>query len=90
MKKYETTLGTVVWSELAMHVESVPDPVPLDAPGDWKMIGSVPLELRDSRQVILWFWEAPIVTPAQHCGRKVDGCLLEQRCTCSCMKCEEK
>lgn len=55
MKKYATTQGGVGWSELATCVESIPDPVPPDTAGDWKMIGSVALELRNSCQTILWF-----------------------------------
>lgn len=90
LKKYATTQGQVSWSDTALFVESVPDPVPPDGSDDWKMVGSVALELRNSYQLILWFWEAPADPPAlePHCGRKAHGCYAEQYCGCTCSRCE--
>lgn len=87
-KKYATTQGQVSWSDTAMFVESVPDPVPPGEQGDWKMVGSVVLELRNSCQLILWFWEGVEAAFEPHCGRKTYGCFEEQHCNCPCVRCE--
>jgi hypothetical protein len=55
--EYKTTTGQIQWSEMALHVESVPDPEPPDGDPAWELVGSTCTEVRNSVSTVLWFWK---------------------------------